>query len=145
MSKSIWQPIDGQDGIDSHVRQPSAADCRRMVVEVQARLGWSNRRMGNYVGVGECVWEHWRNRMRNPHNAARRLIWWFWCSICAPQHLDHPFAWLLWGGVQESEGMAKARAVTAACAKGKYPPYEDRRRKSKRPISNPGASKPPEK
>ena len=37
----------------------------------------------------------------------------FWCHVCAPEHLDHPFAFLMWGGVQESEGLAKARRVRA--------------------------------
>lgn len=140
-----WSPLNVGDGIDSHIRQPSAVDCQRMIRETQSFLNWSDQRLANFLGVCSQTLQSWKYGRNNPVDAARRLIWWFWCSICHPEHLEHPFAFPLWIGVQESEGMAKARAVAAACAKGKYPPYEDRRRKSKRLISNPGAISTPEK
>jgi hypothetical protein len=72
---------------------------------------------------------------RHPSNAARRLIWWFWCSVCAPQHLDSPFALLLWGGVQESDGMATAKRIAAAQETGEYPAWNDPGYKSKRRLT----------
>ena len=136
-----WKPSDGPDAIQSHLRQPSAADCRRMLAEVKKRLRWSNQRFANYLGVAECTLSFWVQGRRSPASGCRRLIWWFWSSICAPQHLQTPYAFLLWGGVQESEGLAKARRVAAAQAKGKFSPCcPHPQDKSGRFISKPGAT-----
>ena len=133
--------IVGADSIRSDIHQPSSADCRRMQREIRSELKWSIKRIANYVGVAGITWKKWEAGERAPSDAARRLIWFVWCSFCQPQLLDDPLAWLLWPGVQESEGLAKARRIAEAQARGEYAPCLDPQPKRKRRRRKRRASK----
>ena len=112
-----------------------------MIHEIKAKLRWRTQRIANYVGVAEITWKKWDSGKNNPTDAARRLIWFVWCSFCQPQLLDDPLAWLLWPGVQESEGLAKARRIAEAQARGEYAPCLDPQPKRKRRRRKRRASK----
>ena len=77
--------------------QPTAKQCRSMLLEILRALQWDRHDTAATLGVSFMTLKSWIEGARTPTDAARKLIWMTWALLLHPELLRTVWHIVTWG------------------------------------------------